>query len=271
MSTLRICTILLLAVLSLGFSEEPVTVTSQYYGAKMDIPARIFKPDGAGPFPAVVWLHHCGGVSVGTLSAQWAKRLTSWGYLVAVPDSFSPRGIHRGVCADPDTVGAEGPRAADAFATLRYLQSRPDVIATKIGVQGHSHGGATTFILAQEHYARLYSSSTQPGFAAAVAYYPYCAGASSSPLATPLLILMGAKDDWTPAELCELAAGPPSAEGQRLTLKVYPNAQHSFDDQDRAPMTLLGHRLEYDAQAAPDSFEQVRSFFGRYLKGEGPQ
>src|ERR1051325_10702505 len=46
----------------------------------------------AGPSPAVVILHHCGGFD--DLVVSWADRLSLWGYVAL--DSFGPRKVPRG-------------------------------------------------------------------------------------------------------------------------------------------------------------------------------
>src|SRR5919202_1111542 len=59
---------------------------------------RVVRPDGAGPFPAVVWLHSCAGLVRGARHAEdWTRRLRGLGYVVAIPDSFSARGLPNGV------------------------------------------------------------------------------------------------------------------------------------------------------------------------------
>src|SRR5215813_15255053 len=45
----------------------------------------------AGPYPAVIVLHGCGGFS--SHSAQLADRIGSWGYVALTVDSLGPRGI----------------------------------------------------------------------------------------------------------------------------------------------------------------------------------
>ena len=50
------------------------------------------KPDGSGPFPAVVYVHGCSGLSTDTRK-RIAERLTAWGYISFVVDSFASRGI----------------------------------------------------------------------------------------------------------------------------------------------------------------------------------
>src|SRR5207247_789901 len=51
----------------------------------------LFKPDGSGPFPAVVLLHGCGGIRPHFV--QWAGAIRDMGYVALLVDSFRPRGI----------------------------------------------------------------------------------------------------------------------------------------------------------------------------------
>src|SRR5215475_8045866 len=67
----------------------------------------VVQPEGAGPFPAVVWMHSCAGVVRGARHMRdWSRRLVRLGYVVAIPDSFSPRGYHNGVCGNGGLVPA---------------------------------------------------------------------------------------------------------------------------------------------------------------------
>lgn len=50
----------------------------------------IWKPEGNGPFPAVIIVHSCGGVK-GQIG-YWRKEAIKRGYVVLVMDSFSSRG-----------------------------------------------------------------------------------------------------------------------------------------------------------------------------------
>lgn len=69
-------------------------------GAPTELRGLLIKPEGSGPFPAVVTLHGCGGLfdKQGNLVAReeaWGQLLTSNGYVVLFPDSFGPRGVSR--------------------------------------------------------------------------------------------------------------------------------------------------------------------------------
>ena len=113
----------------------------------------IILPQGKPPFPAVVVLHGCNGVSPNT--RVWARRLASWGYAALIVDSFSARGL-RQVCDGSRAL--PGPeRAMDVFAAAAYLRSRPDIDGGRIGALGYSHGGWTAL------WASTESSVTRAG------------------------------------------------------------------------------------------------------------
>jgi dienelactone hydrolase len=69
-------------------------------------------------------------------------------------------------------------------------------------------------------------------FARAIAFYPGCrlpleSGRWAS--RRPLLVLIGAADDWTPAAPCEALAAEAKAQGEAVDIVVYPGAYHDFD------------------------------------------
>jgi dienelactone hydrolase len=69
-------------------------------------------------------------------------------------------------------------------------------------------------------------------FHAAVAYYPGCESSLRRARwrpAAPLLILIGAQDDWVPAAPCEQLAARAASQRWPLETIVYPGAHHGFD------------------------------------------
>src|ERR1700757_3452597 len=71
-------------------------------GGSFTLHATLYRPTGPGPFPAVVALHDCGGLSqrpntLSQLYGSWAQHLVADGFAVLFPDSFGspPRGPHR--------------------------------------------------------------------------------------------------------------------------------------------------------------------------------
>jgi len=85
-----------------GTSELSIATTSPA-GVAERMPAALWKPEGAGPFAAVVVMHDCSGLGPRSSGApdRWAKELVDRGYVVLIPDSFTTRGYPDGVCTDP--------------------------------------------------------------------------------------------------------------------------------------------------------------------------
>ncbi len=221
---------------------------------KLRLKGRLAKPDGAGPFAAVVLMHGCGGVW--RWNAAWEDRLKGWGYVVLDVDSLAPRGFGS-ICDHPGSLRGED-RALDAHGAKSYLMRQPFVDGNRIAVIGMSHGGwAVLHALRTWIRFRL----DLPPFKAGIALYPWCDDASK--LDAPLLIAIGELDNWTPAERCRrYVAG--AATSHELILKTYPDAHHVFDLKDT--WEVMGpYTLRYKADAAADAIERIRAFLAKHL------
>ena len=108
----------------------------------------------------------------------------------------------------------------DAYGALSYLSSLPFVDEERVLLMGFSHGGSATIHALQP---TSWLPPDSPRFMAGVAMYPYCS-ANMRRLYAPLTIIIGEKDDWTPAVLC---VG--SASGTDVPVHVIPNTHHGFD------------------------------------------
>jgi dienelactone hydrolase len=129
----------------------------------------------------------------------------------------------------------------------------------------------------------------RPGFIAAVALYPGCALQLSSGRVSavglyspdaPVLILIGANDDWTPAEPCRTLTAAAQAAGYPVAIKVYPGAYHAFDSSK--PVHYIAARINVhapgrrgattggDPEAWADSIREVVAFFGQHLRQTAP-
>jgi dienelactone hydrolase len=218
----------------------------------------LLKPSGSGPFPAVVLAHSCAGMNRHT--DAWGARLVKWGYIVLAPDSFNPRGTNA-VCTTPGVV-TPNMRVPDIAGALDFLSAYPGVIRDRIGLIGHSHGGATVLRAVQKTF-----DLKARGLRAAVAYYPGCAPSFNAGIDVPVLILIGDRDDWTSAGACRrLRPDRP----ELVDIVYYPQAYHSFDARarDRTVPGAAGkmHHLAYDPVAAPDAEARTQAFFDRLLK-----
>ena len=215
------------------------------------------RPPGEGPFPAVVLLHGCGGLSP-NVRKTWSERLSSWGYVVLVVDSFSTRGIHE-TCNRPFTD-----RVYDAYGALDFLSKYSFVDPQRITLMGFSAGGIATLEAAQLGGAERLMERK---FKAAIAYYPNCS-VSNGDMAIPTLILIGELDDWTPAKNCRDMMAERSGKGSPVQLDVFEGARHGFDSSGlKTGIEVHGHRMEYNAAAADQSENDVRAFLKQTFGG----
>jgi len=107
--------------------------------------------------------------------------------------------------------------------------------------------------------------------------YPDCRRDRATRFSAPLLILIGGRDDWTPAASCEELAASPEPRPFPVRLHVYPDAYHSFDNPSAARQYLPnvqnankpggGATIGYDAAARADAIVRVREFLAEYLGG----
>jgi dienelactone hydrolase len=209
----------------------------------------------------VILAHGCAGPREHT--SIWTRLLASWGYVVLAPDSFGPRG-ESNVCGRGPAVSGQM-RVADVAGALDWLNAQPFVRKNDIGLIGHSHGGWTTMRAVQGNFGLA-----QRGLRAAVAYYPSCSAQFDRNVSVPLLILIGDKDDWTPAENCRRLQAAGFTQPSLVEAIYYPSAYHSFDAfvGDRTITVADGksHRLAYDAEAARDAEARTKAFFDKHLK-----
>lgn len=204
-------------------------------GAGIDLNARLYRPSGDGPFPAIVMLHGCGGLwdrqGKNPIANYrfWAEHFQKLGYVAVLVDSFGSRGQHE-ICTQKDrTISVSEDRPRDAYAALRWLAARKDVDAARIHVMGWSNGAMA--VLQSLRPNAPGRSAGGPQFRSGVAFYPGCfalAKGGYKPLA-PLLIEAGAADDWTPARHCEALVRGADKAGAPIEIDVYEGANHGFD------------------------------------------
>ena len=194
--------------------------------------AQLFRPHGAGPFPAVVALHDCGGIDRPTASKQlygeWAKLLSGKGFVVVFPDSFGSRGLGPQCRVRQTKVRASRERVADANAARRWLQSQEFVRANHISLLGWSSGAVATLWAVRPNAAPRDGSAD---FRSAVAFYPGCRRLHQTAWSArvPTLILIGSADDWTLASTCQQMVAGARGRSARADIVVYPGAHHGFD------------------------------------------
>src|SRR5690349_14566272 len=90
--TIRALTISLFLTGCVG--ADSTSIISKSDGTADQVPITLHRPDGSGPFPAVIIMHDCSGLGLRSSGApeRWAKELLKHGYVIIIPDSFTTRG-----------------------------------------------------------------------------------------------------------------------------------------------------------------------------------
>lgn len=246
-------------------AAETVTITG-FKGA--DIPAYVARPQGDGPFPIVVVLHHRDGWDVE--SKEIALRFASEGYACILPHLH-----HRWARGEPAERAAELSLAAggvsndqvvaDTAGAVAYLKSQ-QYTSDRIGVIGYCSGGRQAF----------YVSTALPFDATIMCYGPKLIAADSdltpvtpispitraSLLTGPVLGLYGAEDKNPGPEMVEAVSAELDRLGKQHTFISFPDAGHAF---------FAVNKPSYRYAAANAGWVKVFEWFGEYLKGEAPE
>ena len=123
--------------------------TVHFTNGDVSLARRLVKPEGAGPWPAVIWTHGSGRQ---TRDADFYRDRA---YLLAQRGAASLIYDKRGVgesTGDPDATLDE--LADDAVAGVMYLRNRPDIRTDRVGIGGFSQGGYSGTAWPSARFAR---------------------------------------------------------------------------------------------------------------------
>lgn len=257
----------------LTFPTSPSTTAD---GSRMVL----LKPDGPGPFPAVVLHHQCPGLH--TLDGRpnrsmgdWAEAAVRRGYVVLLIDSLRQRNVDS-VCEESKN-GVNFPRGVrDAMQGADYLRTLPYVDKKRIAHVGFSWGAMVALLGSSGDLRGALPGSE--GFAASVAMYPGCftiTPTNGTPpfeivrnrIDHPVLVLMGDKDTETPADECVRKLQAAKETGAPFEWYVFPNATHCWDCEhlNGTSRTRRGIKITYrfNAGVTEDTRRRVFEFLDR--------
>jgi dienelactone hydrolase len=188
----------------------------------------IIPAKATGRVPAMVVAHGSAGVSEAR-EVRWAKELVAMGMAAFVVDSFTPRNV-RQTATDQGQLSTAA-NVADALSALRLIATHPRIDPDRVGIIGFSKGGQVALYSMLEPYRRAVMQQDRTRFAAHVAFYPYCNDwhVAREVTASPLLLLLGGRDDYTPPQPCRDYAHRLRSQGAAPTVVVYAQAHHDFD------------------------------------------
>ena len=221
-------------------------------------------PQGKGPFPAVIFLHPCAGITppVRRSLHAHARMLARHGFAVLTFEVSARAGW---AAARPvaGRLRLWRPFSCSMMRSMpkRRSRARPRSTATTFSSPGRVLGAIAALKAALKSQS-LHDSA----FRAAAAWYPSCRFlAYSTELKSPLLVLGGGKDDWTPPRICQSAKKDGRMTGAEYDVIVAPRALHGFD-QPRKRYRYHGHWLGYDAGATAAGRKAMVAFFEKHLK-----
>jgi carboxymethylenebutenolidase len=230
-------------------------------------------PDAApaGRMPAVLLLPDVWGLS--ELYRGFAGRLAAEGFAVLALDPYGtaveitdPGSFLRGR-SDPEMMARIG-------AALGSLRSHAAVDASRVGVVGFCIGGTQS----------LLAACTLPGLSACVSFYgilSYEHGLLYEPsgrdlarkprdpltaiadLRCPLLGLFGGRDEFVPAEDVRALEAGAARSGQRVEIRLYPEAGHAFLNETRPQA--------FRPDDARDAWRRTVDFLRRELSASEPR
>lgn len=110
-----------------------------------DVLAYVAKPEGEGPFPAVIMIHEFYGLNESIIGK--AEGLAQEGYYVVAPDTFRgsttswiPRAIYQVISTKQENVNA------DLDSVYAWLEAQPDVDPNRIAIAGFCYGGRASLL-----------------------------------------------------------------------------------------------------------------------------
>lgn len=273
-----------------GLAQVPETITARSNMVNREVTFKVDLdiPEGGGPFPAVVLMHGCGGLSPSRAPFNWRKVFREMGYATMIIESFTPRGWPANICTKEPEVAYAGQndRRAEAQAAAKMLRKLPFIKRDAIVLMGFSHGAGTSMFVAQRTpgVAASYDDDQRSEqFNALIAAYPWCGTPNTElqfqakPVPIPLLILAGDQDAVTPAEFCRryTASRAPISDGN-VELRLYSGAAHSFDSS--LPLTVATLCGGLDGKCGlkafvghhEPSFQQAQKDVAAFLKAKLP-
>ncbi len=246
---------------------------------------KMFKPQGNGPFPALVLLPTCGGHWSHHVFDVWAKAALQRGYAVLVVDPLTPRGVTgRGEnCNPPSKVDLWRIRK-DALDAARHLRKQPFVDPDRVALLGLSQGAMAALGIS----ASLYETAQgRPAFKAIVANYPVCFLGNlrilgrpprdinfvpEDRITVPLLVQMGELDTEGPARDCLSRLQPQKDKGAPIETVVYKGATHGWDMGTNFTKTgANGHSVtyHYDPKVTATSVQRAFDFIDQHVGAFG--
>jgi carboxymethylenebutenolidase len=230
--------------------------------------AKLFQPEGSGPWPAVIMIPDAFGVR--PVFEEMALRLSKSGYVVLLPNvfyreapsskldlkgTFHDEAFRKRIYALIGTLTPERLKA-DAGAQLDFLSRQPFVKGPKAGVAGYCFSGGIAVRMGADFPDRIGAVASSHGGRLAT-------DAPDSPhrlvkqVKAELYFGHADNDNSMPADAIRTLEAALKDAGVKYTSELYPGAQHGYS----VPGTP-----QFNAEVAETHWTRLQELFGRTLK-----
>lgn len=246
--------------------QGTIAETTIYSGGNGDrIHTYVARPQGAGPYPGIVLVHHLPGWD--EFYREMANRLANHGYTVTCPDLYCRVGH-----GTPDDmfarVRAEGGVeddlvVADCAAAMQDLRALPTSNG-KVGIIGTCSGGRHAFLAACrtpngfDALVNLWGGRVVVGPQELTPKTPVAPIDYTKDLTAPVLGLFGNDDSNPSPDHVNQLEAELKKQGKSYEFHRYDGAGHGF---------LYYDRPVYRQEQAMDGWKKIFEFFAQHLKG----
>tara|TARA_B100000900_G_scaffold245365_1_gene208614 strand:- start:334 stop:1299 length:966 start_codon:yes stop_codon:yes gene_type:complete len=131
----------------------------------------------------------------------------------------------------------------DAYNAFKELANHPNIDKNKVSITGWSLGGAVALFSAWKPITKAISNDLR--FASHLAFYPPCFFDPENTEFTdsPIHILIGELDNWTPAKPCVNLVKKIS-KNSNVKLTIYNDSHHSFDSNEPVTFNEKGYSFK---------------------------
>ena len=265
----RLCESSLIIIILLANCVE---IEAQELQIQIEENHKVYVPEGNGPFPVVIAIPGCSGVSLNGLEtdegrpgdegdrlfrrhySSMAERLQEAGFLVLLIDYLTAEGV-------PNTCGWEiHPKRVGKYIkeSISFAKTITNGDTTRINVIGWSHGGEGVL-------AWLANLDKEPnGVVSAVAIYPGCSASDPWESSIPILMILGEADDIALPSVCnDLVKSLPNKAN--VQVRSYPEARHGFDMTEGPTVLSVGNGLTIgrNEKAGKNAWKEIFKFLNR--------
>jgi len=215
------------------------------------------KPEGNGPFPAIIIAESCGG-SKPAVDEMWPAFFNSLGYVTYTPrilDEFGER-----YCPNLRFVASNINRTKMLriiYSALDELHEKEYVNKNSIGIIGFSLGG---ILIRDAGEIKDLKSSGGNNFKYAINVYGYCTLLERQGDNIPTLMLLAENDTAKGKhKMCEKAQD----QGfENMSWHIIKDAYHAFDDdtQTSGKTDVGGNTMKYSKDATNEAKDVIRNF-----------